>query len=46
MSKTIIKWIEDKVNGLTFADIGGIGLRSINERISTAIINNAERPTF
>ena len=46
MSKTIIKWIEDKVNGLTFADIGGIGLRSINERISTAIINNAESATM
>lgn len=39
----IDRWIADHVNGLTFCDIGGIGLRSKNERVSTAARNGATR---
>ena len=39
-------WIEDHVAGLSFCDIGGIGLSSKNERISTALNAGATRATM
>lgn len=39
----IDRWIAERVAGLTFCDIGGIGLRSKNERVSTAARNGAAR---
>lgn len=36
MASSVIDWIERYVGGLTFCDIGGIGLNSLNERASLA----------
>jgi hypothetical protein len=45
-SNKIDQWIAERVRGLTFCDIGGIGLRSRNERISTSARNGAARSTM
>jgi hypothetical protein len=39
----IDEWIASVVPGCSFADVGGIGLDSVNERISTALANAASR---
>ena len=46
MSHPVPGWIKDLVPGKTFADIGGIGVKSGNERISTAVRAGARSATM
>jgi len=46
MPSPAITWIQDRVRGKTFCDIGGIGVGAINERISTAVEAGASRSTM
>lgn len=46
MVSPVINWIEESVAGKTFADIGGIGLDSLNERVSVAANAKAAKATM
>lgn len=42
----ITGWIRDHVKGRTFADVGGIGMRSTNERVTLALSSGATAATM
>jgi len=39
-------WIESNVSGKTFADVGGIGLQAINEKVTLAYKSGASKATM
>lgn len=39
-------WIRDNVKGKSFADVGGIGVESVNERITLAVASGAASSTM
>lgn len=46
MASPVPGWIEARVEGLSFCDIGGIGVGAVNERISTAMRAGAAEATM
>lgn len=46
MSSPVPGWIEARVEGLSFCDVGGIGVGAINERISIALGAGAAEATM
>lgn len=46
MASPVVTWIEERAHGLSFCDIGGIGLNSLNERATVAAAAGASSVTM